>query len=329
MQAIQELKSISFKTWLASIASIVLFLILYCLIPYDNGYLDEKQTLLTWVYHGYTVIENGEWGFGFVVLPASIVMLWVTRDRLKDLVTNPSWWGLFIIVIAMVLYLAGFKANQKFIGFFSGHILIAGMVIWLVGWKCFYRILWLWIFLGMMWPLTPLIDYISFPLRKIATTLTVFLWDLMGIGVVQNGTAILSAAEQGLQEGEKFSLAIAAACSGLRSLFALFMISLLFAYIGVREDWKRLVVVLAMVPIAIFANVVRISLLLIGTILWGNEFAIGSDASPSSYHLGAGFAVYIISLFCMFFLVALLNKGVLKLFKRKALVIKRKEPTEC
>lgn len=324
MQVIKELKSISFKTWLASGASIVLFLILYCVIPYDNGYLDEKQTILTWVYHGYTVIENGEWGFGFMVLPASIAMLWFTRDRLKDIVTDPSWWGLLIILVAMVLYLAGFKANQKFIGFFSGHILIAGMVIWLTGWKCFYKVLWLWMFLGMMWPLTPLIDYISFPLRKIVTTLTVFLWNTLGIDVVQNGTAILSAGEGELQEGEKFRLAIAAACSGLRSLFALVMISLLFAYVGVKEEWKRLVVVLAMFPIAIFANVVRISLLLVGTIFWGNDFAIGTDASPSGYHLGAGFVVYIISLFCMLFLVTLLNKGSLKLFKRRSLVVKRK-----
>jgi exosortase len=234
-------------------------------------------------------------------------MLWITRDRFKGLAAEGAWSGLAIIVFALLCYLAGYKANQKYIGYFSGHILIAGMVVYYLGWKYFFKLFWLWIFLGMMWPLIPLIDLISFPLRKVATEATVFLWNLFG-------------ASELAKEGEAYSLQIAAAFSGMRSLFALLMISLIFAFVGVKKSIHRLTIVAAMIPIAVAGNVVRIMLLLGGTILWGNDFAVGTDAEPSGYHLCAGFVVYFVALFCMFILVGALNGGLKRLMKRKKVV---------
>ena len=177
----------------------------------------------------------------------------------------------------------------------------------------------------MMWPLIPLIDIVSFPLRKIATQISVGLWNVFGGNAIQNGTSVLSKGTEALKDGEAYSLQIAAACSGMRSLFALVMISLMFAYIGVKKSWHSFFIVAVMIPVAVFGNVVRILMLLGGTVLWGNEFAVGTDAEPSGYHLGAGFLVYFIALFCMFFMVGVLNGGIGKLFKRKKVVSRRIE----
>lgn len=312
------------SVFLAVLFPVLAFVILYILVPYDTGYLHEKQPIVYWVYHGYTEIENGEWGFGIVVLPAAVVMLWLTRKQYLNEPIQGSYFGGVLLLLSLLFYLIGFKANQKFVGYLSGHLFIAGCVIWVLGLRMFFKVVWLWIFLGMMWPLTPLIDIISFPLRKVATELTVKIWNFLGYETVQNGTSILSAATEEFARGEKFTLQIAAACSGLRSLFALLMISLIFAYVGVKKNWHRVIVVVSMFPIAVLANVVRISLLLLGTILWGNDFAIGSDASPSSYHLGAGFVVYFISLFLMFGLVSLLNGNWFVFFNKKKIVVHKK-----
>jgi len=321
IKATTEGGKLSKNTLILSFTAVCSFLILFCVVPYAEGYGFVRKTILTLVRHGYTQ-ENGEWGFGYIVLPAALVMLWLTRKRYQSIELKPSWAGLGLIVLSLVFYMAGFKANEKYIGYFSGHLLIAGMVIWLAGWKYFFKAFWLWVFLVMMWPLLPLIDIISFRMRKIATEVTVFLWNIFGGNALQNGTSIINQASEGVAEGEGYSLQIAAACSGMRSLFALLMISLIFAYIGVKKVAHSIIVVLAMFPIAIAANVVRIILLLGGTVIWGNEFAVGSDAEPSGYHLGAGFAVYFVALFCMIVLVGTLNGGISKVFSKKKVVSK-------
>ena len=321
-QKVKEPLSEQKKIMYGALASVIAFVVLYFVTPYSSGYGTERVSIYASVIHGYTKLENGEWGFGFVVLPSALVMLWLTRKRYVDLEVKPSWLGLALIAFSMVCYMAGFKANEKYIGYFSGHVLIAGMVVWILGWKHFWTAFWLWIFMGMMWPLLPLIDIISFPLRKVATEVTVGIWNLFGGNAMQNGTSIVNSGSEELAMGDGYSLQIAAACSGMRSLFALMMISLIFAYMGVRKVSHRFIVVAAMIPIAIAGNVVRIMLLLGGTILWGNDFAVGSDAEPSGYHLGAGFAVYFVALFVMFILVGALNGGLKKLLKKRKVVSK-------
>lgn len=308
-------------------ACIATFVLMYFLVPYTSGYSSDENraTVLSSVLHGYNHIENGEWGFGYAVLPIALVMLWFTRERFRGLEMKPSHWGLMLILFSFAFYLIGFKANQKYIGFFAGHTFIAAVVVWFLGWKYFFKAFWLWVFLGMMWPLTPLIDLISFPLRKAATEMTVMIWNFCGGSALQNGTAIMSAGNGELVDGDKYSLQIAAACSGLRSLFALLMISLVFAYIGVKKSWHRFFVVGMMVPVAILGNVVRILMLLGGTVLWGNDFAVGTDANPSAFHLGAGFAVYFIALCCMFAIVAIFNDGFRKLLRPRKVVSRRLE----
>jgi len=305
-------KYLSKGTVYAVLISVLSMVLLYCLVPYSTGYGFERVTVLSSVLHGY-----------IVVLPAALVMLWVTRKRYEGLEVSPAWTGLMVILFGLLCYMAGFKANQKYVAYFAGHVLILGMVVWMLGWKYFLKAFWLWVFLGMMWPLLPLIDIISFPLRKIATQISVGLWNVFGGGAMQNGTSILSKGSESLRDGEAYSLQIAAACSGMRSLFALIMISLMFAYVGVKKEVHRFVVVGVMIPVAIFGNVVRIMLLLGGTVLWGNEFAVGTDAEPSGYHLGAGFLVYFIALFCMLLLVTMLNGGLAKFFKRKKVISKK------
>jgi exosortase len=315
-----KISEISPGAWMGVTCSVLCFCLLYCVVPYSTGYEQERQTIFSWVIHGYTELENGEWGFGFFVLPTALAMLWFTRDRFSEIPAEGAWGGLAIILFALLCYLAGYKANQKYVGYFSGHILIAGMIVWYLGWRYFFKLLWLWIFLGMMWPLIPLIDVISFPLRKVATEATVFIWNLFGGNAIRNGTAIVNEASELVKEGEAYSLKVDAACSGMRSLFALLMISLIFAFVGVKSSVHRLIVVATMIPIAVAGNVIRIMLLLGGTILWGNDFAVGTDAEPSGYHLGAGFAVYFIALFSMFLLVGALSGGLKGFLKRKKVV---------
>lgn len=311
-----------------AIVSVGVFVILFFVNPYSTGYMFERSTLWSTMMHGYRR-KDAEWGFGYFVLPAVIALLWVSRDRYRGLDLKPSALGLAIIVFALFLYFGGYKANQKFIGYASGQLLVAGMIIWFGGFELFKRAFWLWVLFGLIWPLTFLINPISFPLRKLMTVLTatVLAWIEGEDGIIRKGTTIMSAPADGLAAGERFNLGVAAACSGLRSLFALGMVSLLYGYLALEKGWQRFVLLLSALPFAIIGNFVRMMMLYFGTIWFGSEFAIGvSEKEPSAYHIGAGLMVFIVALFCMMGLVTILKSGRKALRRKKTRVRKVQQP---
>jgi exosortase len=301
-------------------SAILVFGYMYFGFGYATGYMETRATLWFDVKKGYTM-DAGEWAFGYFVPPAALVLLWVTRDRFVGLTPKSSWLGLAVVAFACFIYFGGYKANEKYVGYASGQLMIAGLILWFLGWDYFKKGFWLWVLLGLMWPLVFLIEPISFPLRKLMTVLTSGFLSVIGEDVIRDGTRIMSAPTPELIAGERFDLGVAAACSGLRSLFALGMVSLLYGYLSLEKGWHRFLLAAAAVPFAVIGNFVRMILLYVGTITLGKEVAIGKDHfNPSGYHIGAGIAVFIVALACMMILVTVLRGGFKTLRRRKARV---------
>ena len=287
---------------------------------YATGYLETRATLWWDVRQGYTM-DAGEWAFGYFVPPAVLILLWVTRDRYAGLTPRSSWLGLAVIALACFIYFGGYKANEKYVGYASGQVMVAGLVLWFLGWEYFKKGFWLWVLFGLTWPLIFLIEPVSYPLRKLMTVLTAGFLELIGEDIIRDGTRIVSAPTDQLAAGERFDLGVAAACSGLRSLFALGMVSLLYGYLVLEKGWQRFLLAASAVPFAVFGNLVRMILLYFGTITLGKEVAIGKDHfNPSGYHIGAGIMVFIVALACMMGLVAVMKGGMKSLRRRKATV---------
>ena len=300
--------------------SIACFLFLLFLQPYASGYEHTRTVLWERMQNGYS-LENGEWMFGYAVPFLIAGLLWVTRDRFKGLQITQQALGIPVLLLGFFLYFGGYKANSHYIGYASLQLIIAGIVIWHLGIRYFLKGLWLWLLLGMMWPWVFLIPKVSFPLQKLMTSLTSFILGLLGEDYIKQGTSIISAGTSEMEPGEKFSLKVAAACSGLRSFFALAMVSLFYGYIVLRKDVSRAILFLSSAFLAVIGNVFRMLLLYWGTLMFGKEFAIGAgEHEPSAYHLGAGFVVFMVALGGMVGLASLLE-GSQK--KRRVVVTKQ------
>ena len=96
---------------------------------------------------------------------------------------------------------------------------------------------------------TVVFDKIVFALQKGSSEMTYVLFKLFGVPV--------------FRQGFKFSLPgveieIAKECSGIRSSLALFITGILAAHVFLRSGWRMIVLSLAMIPLAIFKNAVRI-----------------------------------------------------------------------
>ena len=309
-----------FKQRLSLGGSLACFLYLLFVQPYASGYNYTRTALWKRMQNGYN-LDNGEWMFGYAVPFLVIGLLWITRDRFKNTEVTKQALGIPVLLFGFFFYFAGYRANSHYIGYASLQMIICGIAIWHLGIRYFLKGFWLWILFGMMWPWVFLIPKISFPLQKLMTTLTSLILGAIGEDFWKQGTSIISAPTDTLEAGERFSLKVAAACSGLRSFFALAMVSLLYGYIALRKNLSRMILLLSSAILSVLGNVIRMLLLYWGTLTFGKEFAIGTgEHDPSTYHLGAGFVVFIVALGGMVGLSALLeNSG----RKRRVVVTKK------
>lgn len=93
----------------------------------------------------------------------------------------------------------------------------------------------------------------------------------------------------------QYEMLVAAACAGLNSLLSLTALGLFYTYIRHSSNWRYMILmVVAIVPIAIFANLVRVMLLLLIT------YHFGEAAGQGFFHELAGMTMFLSALLAIF-----------------------------
>lgn len=166
-----------------------------------------------------------------------------------------------------------------------------------------------WFILSFAWPYLFLEEGIAFKLRFLMVSATEKFLNLVGVATLQDGTRLVSAATETKAQGEWFSMNVDGPCSGLRSLFALMMVSALFAYFRQRSWWRRALLFALSVPLAVVANMIRIIILTFATMMFGERFALGNgDEYTSNFHLLTGLFMFVVSLIALTGVAALMNR---------------------
>lgn len=95
----------------------------------------------------------------------------------------------------------------------------------------------------------------------------------------------------------QYQLLVAAACAGLNSLITLTALTLFYVYMSHRSNWRYMVLLIAaVVPIAIFSNMMRVLLLILIT------YHGGEAAAQGFLHNFAGMTTFAISLATIYLL---------------------------
>lgn len=289
--------------------------LLFVLAPYQHGDLGFEAGRMS-VFGGlmHIVGIDAEWFFCPVVPLAAALMVWLRRRELERLPLEGRLIpGLALLVLGLGVYWVGFKADTIYPGFLAVHVVLAGLVVLLGGWRWMKALAFPWAFLVFTWPTIPLEDWVAFPLRMMTADLSSGLLHLVGVDVVREGTGLYSApdAAHGLAAGQLFKLDVEVPCSGIRSLSALLMISALYGWLSLKKVGPRLLLFLSAVPLAVAGNIVRMALLALGSIWFGPEVAVGRvvDGSQeiSFYHEMAGYSVFAVALAGIFGFATLLE----------------------
>ena len=280
---------------LVGVVSVALTLMMV-IQPFDAGYADFRRTIVQTLLIYW---RDPTWQHGALAPLIAVWLVWRQRSKLVQLPLNGSYWGLSLLVVSAILYYAGFKANSFYFGIASVQLFLAGSVLWVFGWQYARELFFPWLILCFSWPLIFLEDTIAFRLRLVMVECASWVLNVLGVDTLVEGTSLVSAPdlESGKGPGDVFSLKVDGPCSGMRSLFALMMVSALFSYFRETSVLRRIALFASSIPLAILANLVRLLILLAATAIFGQEFAVGNEEKEvSTFHFLSGLAVFVVAL---------------------------------
>jgi exosortase len=187
---------------------------------------------------------------GFIAVPLALYLLWSQRASLQAEPARADGRGIALTVLGCGLYVAGKLGAEFFLTRVSFLAVIAG-IAWTFWGKPRLRFFLLPLALLLVSIPIPALLYnqVVGPLQILASGLSVNLLQAAAIPIHREGNVIHLA---------DMSLQVAEACSGLRSASSLAVVSLILGFMTGLSTWKRLLLVLASVPIALGVNITRI-----------------------------------------------------------------------
>jgi len=209
---------------------------------------------------------QAEYSHGYLIPLVSCFILW--EKRLQIIATSPqgSWWGLPVVIVALVVLVIGEISALYMLIHYSFIVLLFGLSLALLGSAA--RHTWVAIaLLGFAVPLPYFIEVIlTAKLQLISSQLGVEFIRLCRIPVFLSGNII---------DLGNYQLQVVEACSGLRYLFPLMSLGFISAYLYQAAWWKRGILFFSTVPITILMNSFRIAVTGLLVDNWGAEMAEG------------------------------------------------------
>jgi exosortase len=204
-------------------------------------------------------LENANYSHGWLVVPIALVIAWqrLSASNLESLSRSPSTWWLAWCVLGAIFAGRAFAYEQSLQWTESATMVPAIVcVAWIFGgWPLLERLWPAIAFLVFMFPLPPLFsEMVALPLQQIAATGSCFLLQLTGLWAIQEGNTIDITTAAGAKE----RLDVALACNGLSMLMTLAATMTATIVLISLPTWKRIALLVSVVPIALLTNMVRI-----------------------------------------------------------------------
>ena len=220
-------------------------------------------------------------GHGFFVPAVAGYMVWKMRRELLAEPVQMNWWGLALVVYGALQVTVATLGAELFLARTAFIISLAGAVLFTCGTRLTKKMAFPLFLLLFMVPI-PAIVYtqITFPLQLLASQVAAAALSLIGIPVIREGNILELPSQR---------LSVVEACSGIRSLLSLGFLSLVYAYFFDEKRWMRPVLFVATIPIAIFANAVRVT-------LTGVLSEYKKDLAEGFSHAASGWVIFMVAL---------------------------------
>lgn len=257
------------------------------------GYI-ASPSLFAWLFDIFTS-PNADAQYGLLIPFVVLILFWWKRQELIARPLNIWWPGLLIVIFALLTHLVGHAIQEtefSLIAFFLGIWGLMGLA-WGRNWlKASFFPFFL---LGFCIPLGSLIDSFTFRLRLIVSWIVALIAHAgLAPDLVRDGTQLFDSQRT-------FAYDVAAACSGIHSLVALLAMTIIWGFVSYKEPWRRGVLILAAIPLAIIGNVTRLCFTI-------SVAELGGQAAGKTVETDAGFITFAVAIGCVFFIARWLER---------------------
>jgi len=237
-------------------------------------------------------LRDNNYSHGFLIIPISIFIFYRRRRELV-FPAKPCRVGIILILAGCLGFIFGVAASEYFTSRFSLVLIFTGISLYYLGSANFRKVWFAFFFLIFMIPIPAIIYHsATLPMQLMATKITDHFLHVIGVPSIRQGNMIFL---------PEYTLEVAEACSGLRSLATLMALGALYAHLAMPGRVRPTILFLATIPIAIVTNIIRLMFTAIGA------YAISTSLAEDFLHELSGLLVFITALIILFILGALMK----------------------
>ncbi len=253
-----------------------------------------RPSLFEWLYNSWNT-EAMDCEHGKLIPWVVAAIFWAKRRELMPSLSGVWPPGLIVVALALAVHAIGYLGQQQRVSLIGLVLGIYGFIGVTWGWRTMWLSTFPMVLFAFCMPLGNLTDSLTLQMRMLSVTMTrAICRGLLDINLIQHGTELRDA------DG-KFRYDVVAACSGLRSFVALLAITTIFAMMSFKRIWKRAVMLAATVPLVIFCNIFRLSVVVLVARVFGQERGIW-------VHDWFGFVTYAVAIVSLMGLARLLRE---------------------
>jgi exosortase len=213
-------------------------------------------------------------------------IVWQKRRELAAVKASPNLFGLALMLLGGALLCVGPPSLDTFASVtrVSFVISLTGALLYLRGFATVRLLLYPLVLILLMIPMPGFImTRLTFPLQVVASQLAERFLEILGFSVLREGNILMLPGQ---------TLNIAEACSGLRSIMALTFLGQAYIYLFDSRPWMRAVIAATVIPIAVFANSLRI----VASAIAGSH---NREWGQGIYHESTGWVVFVAAFLCI------------------------------
>lgn len=231
-----------------------------------------RHTAYTWLTSHWRDISH--YSHGPLIPLIALGLLWWKRAELRRASLIPHHGGVALVALAMLVYYVGVKGGQERMVVFSFVLLLYGLALGVWGREVLRAAFFPITFLLLMIPLNFLEERVAVPLQHLMASWATAVLNFLGIATRRIGTGIYS---------NVFQFHVDTPCSGIQSLMALTTVTACYAYVTHRQQWKRWMLFLSAVPLAVLGNMTRVILVALVAQIYGQKVAMELHDTVAGY----------------------------------------------
>jgi exosortase len=234
-----------------------------------------------WMFNQWDT--NPNYGHGWLIPVACLYMVFKKKEVFK-IDYKGVFKDLWLVILGVFIFLLGVRIEFNQIVLLSLVAVVLGLINFYKGKNALKEMLFPVGYFVFGIPAPYYLESFTVPLKSMATVVSVGFMQLVGITVARQGNIIYL---------PNYTLEVADACSGLKSLMMVTAVGALYAYLTQPTLKRKWVLFLASIPIAVIANITRIIMVGILASIFGEKLAF------DFVHDSSGIFVFIVAGICL------------------------------